>query len=326
MSEEFGAHEEELIAECTSSFIFNIIFVADQSDEGGLDYPLEAPYAELEPLVEIMLKKQILAVADYEEEGEKGQELVPGKKAKAHLNELIQLSESYLNKSCEGLDALRQAYYLAMHEGRLELPNEGDASWVSKMLDIKFYRDLLPKETPKARTQDSQPKANRSKPELQLGPKPVAIQSSSPKAFREPEISAIDLSTSRPEERDWPPKTYLFKKPAFTWGAITILTQLLSRMGDNSFLFWSSIACAAMTVLYAYRKVIISPQEIRLISLTGSTTIAMEDIEESTLQEEDGNISSLNIVSRRGDSIKLSNWMDDLSGANHLLRRYKELE
>jgi hypothetical protein len=314
MSDSFNGNREDLVFECATAYLFNFIYIADKSDRGGLDYPLEKPYLPLKPMVEKLLKEGVFEVADYEEAGETGQELVLGGKAEAMLEKLIQTSEAYMDQSCQGLDAVRQAYYLAMNEGKLSSLSEDEPNWVQKLLDFNFYESLVP-DQPAVMSKPSAP----SSPASNLSSPPPSRAS-----LREPNLSAIELN-ERPDEANWPPKTYLFKKSTMAWAGGTVLSLFLANNG-GALLWGLSALSAALTVFFAYRKVIVSSEELRFISLAGSKSVALGDIDEMVLKEIDGEISELNVISSRGDSIKISKWLDDLTGAYHLLRRFKNVK
>jgi hypothetical protein len=297
-----NSEQESLIQECASAYLFNLVFIANEEDEGGFDYPLEPKYGSLSPMVESMLEKGILAVEDYEEDGESGQELVPGPKSEDHLEQLISTSNSYQEKQCQGVDALQQAFYLKMDAGELSTINESNGPWYQQITNLDFYLGLAPQ----APTEQQVPKAEE----------PQSLSSFDSTASATP--SAIEIQRPDLAPPDLPTKTYLYKKPAFIWLGITVLFLVISR-GSSLFLYLSLIP-AYLTVFFGYRKIILGPEGVTLISLAGKVHIPMEEVEETDLLEEDHEPESVTVTGRSGDSIRISKWSDDLRGIIRLLK------
>lgn len=296
---------ESVIHECASAYIFNLIFIANNEDEGGFDYPLEPKYKSISPLVEEMLQDGVLAVEAYEEDGESGEELVPGPKSEAHLEKLIQTSNSFQGIDCEGSEALRQAFYLRMDSGDLVTINEANNPWYEQITSIEFYKDLIPEEQ-KTQTTPA--------PEQSYDAQEEFSQSSDQSAF---EIQRPDLAPS-----DLPTKTYLYKKPAFIWLIITAILLFFTK--GSGIMLLICLIPGALTVFYGYRKVKVGPDGVTFISLLGTVHIPIEDVEETDLLEEDLEPESITITGRGGDSIRVSKWSDDLRGLIRLLKNLLE--
>jgi|SaaInlStandDraft_1057018.scaffolds.fasta_scaffold08736_2 hypothetical protein len=296
-----NSEQEDLIQECASAYLFNLVFIANEEDEGGFDHPLEAKYHGFSSLVDKMLSEGVLSIEDYEENGESGQELVPGPNSDHHLKKLIETSNSFEGKECEGVEALRQAFYLKMDSGELANIDESNGPWYQQLVSLDFYQAMAP-----------QPKSPKSEvtPQTTTGSFEAPVVSASPSAI---EIQRPDLAPS-----DLPTKTYLFKKPAFIWLGVTAVCFLISK-GSGLFLYLSFIP-ALLTIFYGSRKVMIGPDGVTLSSLLGSTHIPLDEVEETDLLEEDQAPESITITGRSGDSIKISKWSDDIKGLLQLLK------
>ena len=320
--------QKQLVSECAKTYLFNLIYIADEEDQGGFDYPLESKYSALEPLVEELLKDKVLAVADYEEKGERGQELVPGERGQAYLEDLIETSSGLVDQKLVGLARVRQAYYLAMNDGQLARIPESKGPWYKSLVDFEFYKSLVPEEELASMTEPMAEKKNSwtappqsvSEPQQPVETAP-SFSAPPPRDFSEVEDSAIEIQSFEPEV-EWPTRTYLYKKPAMIWAGITAFIVLIFGVASSFGVL--SLVSAIATVFYAAKKVIISGDGIEVKSLLGTTRMALEDIDETQLVEEDGEPKSIKVISRQGDSVELSSWLDDLSGAVHLLKRLKQ--
>jgi hypothetical protein len=318
--------QKQLVSECAKTYLFNLVYIANEEDQGGFDHPLEPKYVALAPHIDSLLESQVLKVADYEEDGEQGQELVPGEGSQAYLDELIKTSSDFLDQKLVGLDRVRQAYYLAMNEGKLSRLSEKDRPWYESLVDFDFYKSLVPEDELLSKEEESMPE--EAKKEDPLAPLPVeeapepSFSEPSPRDFREGDDSAIDIQSFEPEV-EMPSRTYLYKKPTMIWGGVTVLTVLL---GGTTSAFWMilSVLSALTAVFFAGKKVSISGDGLEVKSLLGTTRMSIEDIDETQLVEEGGEPKSIKIISRQGDSVELSKWLDDLSGAVHILKRLKQ--
>ena len=198
-----------------------------------------------------------------------------------------------------------------MDEGSLGRIPEDRGPWYQQLLDIEFYRSLAPESAPAPEPTPA--------PSAPPAPKPAA-RVPTPEDFREPERSAIEIQHAPDPADALPSKTYLYKKPTLIWLGLTALFILIGSWGG--FFFFLALASAAFTAFYAYRKVIIGPEGVRFVSMAGSTLIPLDQIDQTDLTEEDNDPSELVITSRQGDSIKISDWLDDLRGAINLLKNH----
>jgi hypothetical protein len=285
-------------------------------------------------LVDSLLSDKVLSIEDYEEEGENGRELVLGEKGESHLQTLIQKSEQYAGADVSGDELLCKAFFTAMNEGRLSKIPETQKPWYENLFDRGFYTSLSPEwfvESQAPSSTGAEAPASQSvapKPDSQDDPSSYEenyaeseTSKSSPDAFST-ERSAIELNDYE-EPVVHPSKVYMYKKPSYYWGGGAVLTMLISN-GMNSSLFWYlALGMAAMAGHFAFKKVQISEHGIDVSSLFGKMHIDLADIDETLLTEEDGELSELEITSAKGESLKLSHWMDDLQGAQHLLKKLK---
>ncbi len=301
--------EQEAFETCAAAYVFNIVVIADREDQGGIDYPLETKYAQLAPLVQSMIDDKVVAVEEYEEDGEKGSELVVGENGEQHLSELMERSNHYVKTDCQGAELLLKAFFCAMHEGSLNRIPEGEKPWYEMLFDRSFYESLAPSLFAERRVAQAKPEVKRVVPE----PMDVHTQDGH---------SAIEINEYKAPV-EMPSKTYLYKKPSYYWGGGAVVSMLMSNSFDSSLLWYVALGMAAMAVNFAFKKVHLSADGIEVRSLFQRSHIALEDIDETLLTEDDGELSKLQITGSKGDSLILSRWLDDLQGAQHLLKKLK---
>jgi hypothetical protein len=316
--------KNELIHECSKAYVFNLIYIANQEDKGGFDYPLETKYACLESVVSELLSENIITTESYEEDGESGQELVPSEGADQYLDSLIALSQNYESKDCSGIDRYRRGFYLAMNEGKISRIRESKQKWYLAITSFDFYESLVEAEPPQnmdVNEQDDNSSSTFTSEEVSTPPAAPAIAPPSPKNFRESGESSIDINEFEPEEI-LPSQTYMYKKPAIIWLMVTGVSLWLG--GQSSFMFILSLASAIAAVYFASKKVSISQDGICVSSILGKEHVTLEDIDETLLTEEDDEVKNLKITSSQGKTIEISSWLDDLNGASHLLKNLKQ--
>lgn len=301
--------EQEAFEACAAAYVFNIVVIADREDQGGIDYPLESKYAKLAPLVQNLIDNKIVGVEEYDEDGEKGSELVVGENGEKHLNELMQRSAHYVKAACEGPELLVKAFFSAMHNGELNRIPEKGKPWYEMLFDRSFYESLAPSlfaenKAPNLTSQPLRPPLEPMEVDTGVGQSAIEINE-----YQAP----VEL----------PSKTYLYKKPSYYWGGAAVLSMLISNSFNSSLFWYGALGMAAMAVNFAFKKVHVSSDGVELRTLFQRTHIALDDIDETLLTEEEGELSQLQITGSKGDSLVLSRWIDDLQGAQHLLKKLK---
>jgi hypothetical protein len=299
------SEQKEIITELGSAYLFNVLYIADQEDEGGLDAPLEKKYACLQPLIDELESKKLIKTEEYEEDGEEGEEYIPSRKGQSFIEKLNENCDKYLQKNYgdDELENMRKAFYDAMSEGSISKIDESDAPWYEVVTAIEFYENLIPDAA-------DEPVAEEEEDSYSA---PV------PRAYREDSgESAFDVSEPNQVQAEDSTRRYL--KPAIIHAFIAIFFSLFALFGSP--FMWIVVALflgfAAYYIMYT-----VSIKDDQIISKNWFDTrrINISEIGETTFEETDDNNDRFEVIGGNGVSIEVSSWIEDFSGFRYYITR-----
>jgi len=297
--------QNKLVIELGSAYVFNILYIADQDDEDGLDAPLENKYKCLQPIIDYLIEYKLIRVESYDEDGEQGEEYLPSDKAEDFLEKLKKRCDKYLQKNYGENDQenIRKAFFDAMSAGEISTIDETNNPWYKEISSFSFYEKLLPDETQAE---------NETEEEFDEVVKPI------PRSFREESgESAIDLE--RPEiNAEESHRRYLVPSIINMCIALVFVYAALNGSVISGFIF---VIFFSLSLYYFFNKVSIVNNQIISKNWLYTRVINIDDIGETTFVESDEESNSFEVIGGNGVSITVSKWIEDFSGFRYYVTK-----
>lgn len=296
--------KDAIVLDLGSAYLFNLIFIANEEDEGGFDAPLESKYSCLTNLIEVLQSQGLLATESYEEDGESGEEYIPSDKGVEFIEDLKATSDHYLQMrySEDQVENIRKAFFDAMSSGKIHQLDESQSKWYQQISSFDFYESLVPEAAKKFQVQE------------EVKPKQA------PRSFREESaVSAIEINEKKEVENS----TRRYMKPALIHGSLALLGLLFVVFGWS----WAIVMIITFGALAGfYYTYTVSIYDGKLISKSwlGERVIRLDQIGETTLKEEGDDLNSFEIIGENGVSIEVSSWLEDVSGFRYLILKIAE--
>ncbi len=301
----------DVLIDCARSYIFNKLTIADEDDEGGLDHPLEHKHKVLQPFIQSLLDEELIGIEPYEEDGESGEEYVPAKKGKKFLKKRIKTAKEYqeMELPADDIENVRKAFFFAVESCELDEIDERFSPWYQQISSFQFLENLVPESAPEENKQGFIPEFDGSEHDTYDDPTQNVEQ-------------VIDKYIP-------PDKTYRYTKPAIIHAIIAAILILIYLISNWIWGLYSGLFFSCLSIFYYLKLFSFKDGNITLSTILGSESISYEDIAETSLVENedydyDGsyqNDKTIEIIGENGDTITVTNWIDDFSGLVHRVHK-----
>lgn len=321
--EKYSANERSAMDEALTEFamhqILKVLATAEETEEGGFDSPLDKWDAPLKPVIDMAHEEGLLCVEDWEE----GQEYLmtdEGRQLYQTLQERINSFEGVLGDSDrlseiqqQGLvEFFRARYYGGCADGEFddldELDFEGlPRSWQKIIISEAFIQYLLHEEG-----------APEEQEELDVVPpeRSEAAEFSSDLERDEWEAERMEAEEGPIIKDHLKTMSFYWYWPIFWFALFTVVFgYFLNRHRGNIFLLVVTGISVYFLCHFAFRRLTIAPEGLKLRTLFGTKEIAWDKFEEMSEQMQEWDTGSttrtVHLHSTDGEEIAVTDWMYD---------------